>query len=789
MKIYIYDFEVFKKDWIVVFKSIDGKESEVFHNDNTGVKKFVKNKCLCGFNSKWYDDWILLSIINGASNEVVKKHNDHIISGQSGWTFGFINYKKKSFDSMDLRDDLPQDLSLKEIEGNMCLPIVESSVPFDIDRELNQAELEEVIEYCIHDVEATRQLFIKRKDYINSKKIVAEIKGMSIVEALKLTNAKLSARYLEATKTERNDVRTYRIPSNIKLERIPQELIVYFAQLNNASIPLDKFYESNLTIKIAGCKCVYGFGGVHGANGKTDINNDNQMILNYDVASLYPNCMINYDYVSRNVHSKKLYADVVEKRLDAKHSGDKKTADALKLIINTTYGSMLQKFNDLYDELMGRSVCITNQLAMTDLAVGLSEVCPSMKMHNFNTDGIMFTIQKNEYDTAQKIIKEWEERTKFKLEEDNIKRYCGKDVNNYFVEFIDGTFKAKGGWIGRFDGGDIIKNSMIIVQKAIVNNLKDNIPVEVTINECQNIFDFQIITKTGRSYKTCFHEVNGELIEVQRVNRVYATSIQKYGKIFKHKLTTKKGVEGLTDRYDTIADTPNHCIIDNDNQLTINDIDKQFYIDLANKRLSNFINMKESNKMPKTKIEVPNEINKPESLPTTTRALLMIARLKFLNSDINKSGKNSQLTYKYYELNDIVPIALPIFQELGLFYQVSFTNADLYEMNGSQGSNPIAEMKICKVDDPKDAVYIVIPYTRPQAIVGNASGKAVVNDVQLVGMSVTYYRRYLWMLALDIVESDGIDGDKPPVENEQVKKSKKPASPEERKGMAKDMTS
>lgn len=193
--------------------------------------------------------------------------------------------------------------------------------------------------------------------------------------------------------------------------------------------------------------------------------------------------------------------------------------------------------------------------------------------------------------------------------------------------------------------------------------------------------------------------------------------------------------------------------------------------------------------MTKTKPDTTIEKTTEETSQKTTRALLMLARMKFLNSEISKSGKNSQLTYKYYELDDIVPVALPIFQELGLFYQVSFTNADLYEMNGSKLSNPVAEMKICKVDNPKDAVYIVIPYTRPQAIIGSSSGKAVVNDVQLVGMSVTYYRRYLWMLALDIVESDGIDGDKPAVETEQLKKSKKPASPEERKGMAKDMTS
>ena len=40
---------------------------------------------------------------------------------------------------------------------------------------------------------------------------------------------------------------------------------------------------------------------------------------------------------------------------------------------------------------------------------------------------------------------------------------------------------------------------------------------------------------------------------------------------------------------DSIANLPKHCVVDNNNELTINDIDKQWYIDEAKKRIDSFI--------------------------------------------------------------------------------------------------------------------------------------------------------------------------------------------------------
>ena len=63
---------------------------------------------LCGFNSKGYDDWILMTILNGGNNERVKAHNDRIITDKKeAWTFPMIQFQRKPFKSFDLKDDLP----------------------------------------------------------------------------------------------------------------------------------------------------------------------------------------------------------------------------------------------------------------------------------------------------------------------------------------------------------------------------------------------------------------------------------------------------------------------------------------------------------------------------------------------------------------------------------------------------------------------------------------------------------------------------------------------------------
>ena len=137
MRVYIYDLEVFSHDWVAVFQQVEdgvSHESLVIHNSNYHLKDFINQKDLIlgGFNNKHYDDWILQTMLNGAEPFKVKEHNDFIIGGGNGWEFPFIQWQRRYFKSFDLRDDLPLNVSLKSIEGNMGAPIVESSVRFDI---------------------------------------------------------------------------------------------------------------------------------------------------------------------------------------------------------------------------------------------------------------------------------------------------------------------------------------------------------------------------------------------------------------------------------------------------------------------------------------------------------------------------------------------------------------------------------------------------------------------------------------------------------------------------------
>ena len=732
MRWYTYDTETFTHDFIVVFKDKKTGEYAVFHNDNLGVKEFISDDAIyCGFNTKHYDQFILKAICAGFSPEEVKQVNDWIIGGGQGWECPFLQDIYFRFNNVDIMDDMQMGLSLKAIEGHLGMSIEETEVDFDLDRPLTQEELALTIKYCKHDVDATEKITDIRKNYLNNKVYLGGLKGIEPTKSLAMTNAKLTAAYLDARREiEFNDEREYKYPNNLLREYIPQKVFEFFNQLYDESIPDDDLFKSKLNITVGECPVTLGFGGIHGAipfHQEEEING--RLIRNYDVASYYPHLMVHYGYTSRNIPNPQIYADMLEKRMKAKKSGDKATANALKLVANTTYGAGLNKYNDLCDPLMGRSVCITGQLFLLELSQHLIAECSTLRIVQLNTDGIMVSFDKSEYDKVLAITKEWEHRTRFELEEDRIKRIVQKDVNNYVEIPYEGEPKIKGGYLVRGiapAGAFNINNNATIVAKAIVDYFTKGTEVEITISECTDIFQFQLIAKAGAKYKEAYHLVDGQAQPVQKVNRVYATADERYGKIYK--------VKAENDATAKIEMLPEHCIIDNDNHLTIDAVDKTFYIEMARKRINDFLGIKpEKNKKTKEKNKMatttPNTMNVYQKL--------LKARANFLGANAKKSGKNMTLAFKYFELDDIVPIATKIFEEIGLISVVNFTadTATLTIVNTEKGEESIA-------------------FTAPMVI---SEGNKAVTPVQALGATITYFRRYLYMMALDICEPDEID--------------------------------
>lgn len=160
---------------------------------------------------------------------------------------------------------------------------------------------------------------------------------------------------------------------------------------------------------------------------------------------------------------------------------------------------------------------------------------------------------------------------------------------------------------------------------------------------------------------------------------------------------------------------------------------------------------------------------------------LQIARVKFLDAGVKKTGKNMSLEFKYFELEDIVPIAERIFGEVGLLmvptFHKDYAMANVYNCD----------------DNAEVPVTFGAPFTQIAPIISN-SGKAVTNEMQALGSSITYMRRYLWQLVLDIIETDSIDGtlgakgnDEEAPAPKQTRKA--PVTPEKRQEIKKELTS
>lgn len=589
---FIYDFEVFAHDWCVTFKSKPEGVYYTFWDNPADVIAFIESMrpLLGGFNNKHYDRFILEAVLKEHTPQEIKQLNDWIIvEGQNGWEHPIIKDEPLPFNlrtvQYDLKDDCEQGLSLKAIEAHMGMDIRETTVSFDLDRPLTSAEIEEVTFYNRHDVDATDKLDDLRQSYLENKISVGALAGLSPEKSMSLTNAKLSATYLGAVKKDYSDEREYQFPDNLRLEYIPDEVIAFFDAIHDKSISDEEVFHRKMDLSVGECPCKLGFGGAHGAiPNYWEAESEDRVIRNVDVSSYYPSLMVENGYTSRSIPSPEAFKKVLDERLKAKKAGDKEKANALKLVVNSTFGATLSTFNELSDPLHGRSVCISGQLYLIELAVHLWKACSSLRLVQLNTDGIMVSFRLKDEETYQDIIAEWQQRTGFTLEEDRIQKIVQRDVNNYVEVPTDGKPKIKGGVLVRGiapAGAFKINNNATAIAEAVLRFLADGIPVEDTIRAKNDPLAFQLIAKAGSMYDRTYHKVGDIMEEVQRVNRVYATPDWRMGTLYKR----KEGTQSLA----KMAGLPLRCIVDNTNQIGIESIDKDWYIREAQRLCEEFL--------------------------------------------------------------------------------------------------------------------------------------------------------------------------------------------------------
>lgn len=593
-----YDFEVFKYDWLVVLIDLNARKETVIINDPEQLQRFYeqnKGRIWTGYNSRNYDQYILKGILAGFNP---KKVNDWIIiEDKPGYRFSslFRNFPLINYDVMP-----NPPISLKTLEAFMGHSIKETSVPFDIDRPLTEAEIQETVKYCRHDVEETVEVWLRRKeDEFDAQ--------MSLVKAFSLpigdigrTKAQLSAKILGAVKRDHDDEFEIQFPDTLRIEK-------YTEVLNWYKNPLNRDYSKSLEIDVAGVPHVFAWGGLHGAILKYS---GEGWFINVDVASYYPSLMLVYKWLSRNISDPAKYEEIYHTRLKLKAEKNPMQLP-YKIVLNSTYGAMKDKHNAMFDPRQANNVCVGGQLLLLDLIERLEGHCDIIQS---NTDGILIKLHRYEdFELIDDICWEWESRTGMKLEFDEFRQVFQKDVNNYLMvpvgplrdEKGKPRWKCKGAYVKKLSELDY---DLPIVNRALVNYLLEGTAPEETILACDDLRDFQKVVKVSSKYKYALYspviemvkirdergrsktvpDFSGGEVQIDKTFRVFASKDHSKGGIFK---VSGKIVKGREKNPEKFANTPEHCFIINGavNGLPIpKELDKQYYIDLAWERLKDF---------------------------------------------------------------------------------------------------------------------------------------------------------------------------------------------------------
>jgi hypothetical protein len=594
MRKIFYDFEVFSKSkdpitgqsfWLVVMADYDSKKGKIIVNDIDMLKKYYNyfiDDIFIGFNCRNYDQHIFKGLLSGMDAGFIS--DKLIVEGKKGYEVVRNGYKIP-LNNFDIMPNPP--IGLKTLEGFMGSRIKESSVPFDLDRPLTDEEIKETIEYCLHDVKETMKVFEAKSEEFDSQ--------LQLIDAFKLdmnkfnkTKAQLSAHILGAEKhPDRGDEFDFIFPDTLILDKY-KHIKEWYESEENKSYVDEKGKKKQLKVDIADVPHVLGYGGIHGSRDKYSAEG---IILCADIASMYPALIIEYNLMSRNVLSVDKYMKIRDERLRLKAEKNPKQ-QPLKIVLNATFGTFKDQYNAMYDKRMSNSICISGQLLLVDLIEKIEPYCDIIQS---NTDGVFMKVENYEMvDKIKEVAAEWEKRTRLDLEWDVFNKIYQKDVNNYIIIDENGKYKSKGAYVKLLNDLDY---DLPIVNKALVNHFINGTPVEETINDCNELREFQKIVKVSRLY---LYGLHGEEKLNDKVLRVFASKDENTPGVFKVKLKMKDGIE--QEVAEKIANTPERCFINNENIIGVtvpDELDKDYYIEVARKRLNDFLGI--SNKKKKTK--------------------------------------------------------------------------------------------------------------------------------------------------------------------------------------------
>lgn len=564
--VYVYDIEVFQNIFHCSVKNTETNNIYKFEiserkNQLRELVKFFKqvdkyitwgdyyttninipaNVIFCGYNNLHYDNPIINYIIEyedklmqynipticssifNLSKTITTSSEDNI----DAWKHWKYQIWFDTFDILTMLYSNKLRVGLKEIQVTMQYPNVQEFV-CDWTKLLPLEDFDSMIDYNINDIESTSELLKRCKKDVDLRIAIEDEYGVKVLskDGVNIGMKILTQKYLEKTGLTWQDIKDLRSPmSVIPLKDVILPFIKYDSPIlqrvlddmkNQIVSPGRKGYENKFVFN--NLRYSVGVGGIHSVNSpEIIIPRDDEMLIDIDVASLYPSMLIEYEFYPKHLGKEflEVYKQIKDERIEAKHNGDKVKNETLKLALNGLSGNLQNEHNFCYSPFAVMQIRINGQLLLLMLAEKLTQI--GCRIVQANTDGLFVLLKKDAYSKVNSICREWEQLTKLTLEEDRFKAMYQYAINDYFAITEDNKVKEKGMFITAVKLGKGLTPK--IIPKAVISFFKDGIPVEDTIKNCTDIRDFLMSEKTGKQWHV---EYMNE--EQQRTNRFYAST-------------------------------------------------------------------------------------------------------------------------------------------------------------------------------------------------------------------------------------------------------------------------
>ena len=505
----------------------------------------LKEFYFCGFNNKSYDDVLINYLIMRFDDLrykpifeitwLIKSMSDKIIKEPvANWVDYKHAYLFNSFDLMTMSFSAKNRVGLKELEVTMGFPNVmeyEGDFSKNVPKELK----DKVIEYNQNDVLATGELLNLKKNDIELRLKLNEKYKINVLskDNVNMGMEILKKEYLEKANKTWDDIKDLKTPCQlVPFKNIIFDFIQYttptlqklLEKLKKVSIdPNNKDFRE--VFEIGGVVHNISLGGLHSINNaEIIIPDEDELLLDYDVDSYYPSCLIVNNLYPKHlgIEFVGIYKNIRDERVEAKKNKNSFLADAFKYAINGLSGNLQSQYSWTYDPELVVKLRINCQLMILMLIEKFDLL--GAKIVQSNTDGILIKIKKSLLPEIEKAKDEWCKLTKLSMSKEEFERFYQYDVNNYigvkkgFTETKDPELiKKKGFFVDETNLGKGM--SPKVIAKSLINYFVYNISPEETLKEDKDIKDYLTYQRVSRDFIV---EYNGE--KSLHINRFYMST-------------------------------------------------------------------------------------------------------------------------------------------------------------------------------------------------------------------------------------------------------------------------